>query len=293
MSTIVILAIMFVLFCLLFALMGRRWQWIGEPQWMFSFSLAITWILGMSFNSHFWTSGDSMEARPFTNHLREQTIDVFGPEFAFKHWWQTPFESIPVVDLQKDETISDKVVIRSLDGMPIEVEFEMLRRVVESGLREFLSFSPTVVDYRVKSVVVDRLQRLFGINSWETISKHRTEVIEWVSKIFGGDDEQSPFEKHFGILVYNPKLKHFDAIGQASETITQAKAKSDKLVEVIKQLKQELPHIRDDKEILRVAQRMLDIDLPETRNIIDAPKGIHTVAVGGASIVAGGGKRGR
>lgn len=261
--------------------LGKRFEFLQEQEssWLYSIWFLVTYIVFNTYHRHFWVRTDAQKALLFNNNFPGSTeIVVYSQGFSLKPFWFTPYSGRDSIDFQKTNTIKQKLEnIMTRDGIGSIVEYQTLTRSLRDYLAEGLLFKDDVVEDRVKAVISDRIYQMFSMNTYEALAYNKDELREWVSLIFKGEGEVTPFEQHHGISVSKPQITDFKPTDAGQKLV-------DMLLDTLRfaTISQEVSDANPGMEatdVMRTALRLMGKEggLTDNQLTIRAPSGVHTV----------------
>lgn len=289
-SALALLAVIYWVTFEVFWAIGGEVSFLRELEWAVTIPFAVVLVVVITNHQKVWISVEGLTGKVFYDPLRPNTLVVYL-SWSIKPFWLKPFKDIPVVYFQKDDEIKAEKTFLTKDKMPILIGFKGLSRPVEDGLENLLLFGPGVVNTIATSVIIDRLQKLTGRNTWDLLNANRDEVMTWMSRLFCGPNVRTPLERELGILIRQLNLDAFGLPKGEAEEISKDQLKANAIAAVVNTLKGAAPEA-SHSEHLTAAQRVhgiKDLARTETKSEvvfkIEAPPSVHTVVIDGGAIV--------
>ena len=261
--------------------LGKRFEFLQEQEssWLYSIWFLVTYVVFNTYHAHFWVRTDAQRALLFNNNFPGSTeIVVYSQGFSLKPFWFTPYSGRDSVDFQKINTIKQELKdIMAFDGIGVILEYETLTRPLKEHLAEGLLFKEDVVERRVKAVIDDRIYQLFSMNTYETLAYNKNELREWVSLIFRGEGEVTPFEQHHGVSVSKPQITSFKPT-EAGQKLVDMLVNTLRFAKISRDVRAANPAM-EATDVMRTALRLMGKEggLTDNQLTIRAPSGVHTV----------------
>jgi hypothetical protein len=179
-------------------------------------SLSGIWILGVSFRDRLGITVPAREAQVYLNPILSRNIIVYTQGFHFTAWFyrkekdSVSFQKHEIIEASQKE--KSEIVFPSSDGnnMVAELEIMFCRREGGEAMSKSLKFPLDQIKSWTRARVVAMITEAGGQNSFETMRYYKSDVMAWVSTLFGRPDEISSFEDELGITVKPPVLKNLD-----------------------------------------------------------------------------------
>jgi hypothetical protein len=260
--------------------LGNKFEFLREPSWLYSIMFFVTGMFFLETHQHLWIQSDAQKAKLFTSNLPgSKDIVVYLQGFSLKPWWHSVYKACPEIDFQKTKTIPIECKLRTLDGIDVTVKITTIMRSLKAYIHSTLMFEDKVVEERIKAVITDRLSRLVAMNTWETLFLHQNDVVEWVSLIFKGEDEVTPFEQAHGRSVSRPQISDIDP-SEAGKALVDMTTKTLRFAQITRQIRAANPDM-EPGDVLRSAFLLMGIQsgITESKITIRAPEGVRTVAL--------------
>ncbi|MEI7462838.1 MAG: SPFH domain-containing protein [Candidatus Taylorbacteria bacterium] len=216
----------------------------------------------MKFGS-MWTTVKAREASVYLDYIRPRKILVYLQGFHFTSWCSEVQES--TINFQKHEIITtrfggeNQVTFTTRDGYVMFANILILynRRNDLDALSKSLRYQNTEIRAWILALVAARLSDLAGQNSCETLLYYKSAIVQWVSKLFDGQENISEFEDQIGCEIKDPTLEDFDLIPE-SRKIYAAKSKMQTITDGIAALRAANPDMSVN-EASRIAQAAVEV----------------------------------